>query len=209
MRSKEKPLEGSRLCVIIDRGILTRSRALKTARAAVVAGADIVQLRCKELDTVDAIKTAVAIRRVTLGRAAFIVNDRPEIAVASCADGLHIGNGDVNIKLARRLLGRSKIVGISASGIKEAKAAKKAGASYLGIGPIFKTPIKRGKRLTGAGALADIRKLDIPFFAIGGIDERNIRKLTSKGFKRVAVIRAVSDAKRPYLAVRRLKEALA
>ncbi|MCX5680217.1 MAG: thiamine phosphate synthase [Candidatus Omnitrophica bacterium] len=209
MRSREKPLEGSRLCVIIDRDILTLNRALKTARIAVKAGADIIQLRCKGLNTEEAIKTAVAIRLITRQRATFIVNDKPEITIASEADGLHIGKGDVDIKLARRLLGRKKIIGISASGLKEAIAAKKAGASYLGVGPVFKTPIKCGKRPVGVKPLVDIGKLNIPFFAIGGIDVGNIQKLTSKGFKRVAVIRAVSVASRPFLAVRRLKEALA
>ena len=209
MRSKEKPPAGSRLCVIIDMGILTRSRALETARFAVKAGADIIQLRCKELDTVEALKMAMAIRRITFRRAVFIVNDRPEIAVAAEADGLHVGAGDVDVKLAGRLLGKKKIIGVSVSGTKEAVAAKIAGASYLGVGPVFRTPIKRGKRPVGMKLLADIRKLDIPLFAIGGINEGNIKKLTSKGFNNVAVIRAVSAAVRPFMTVRRLKEALA
>ncbi len=208
MRSKEKFLEGSRLCVIIDRDLLTLSRALKTTRSAVKAQADILQLRCKGIDTVEALKTAAAMRRITLGRAAFIVNDRLEVAAASLADGLHIGKGDVSIKLARRLLGKKKILGVSASGLKDAVAVKRSGASYLGVGPVFKTPVKYGKKPTGVRVLSDIRKLNIPFFAIGGINEGNIKKLTSKGFKRVAVIRAVSDASSPFLAAGRLKEAL-
>ena len=209
MRSKERPLEGSRLCVIIDTGILTRGRALKTARAAVKAGADIIQLRCKGIDNVEALKTAGALRRITLRRAAFIVNDRPEIAAASGADGLHVGRGDPDIKLGRRLLGRRSIIGISASGLKEAKAAKRSGASYIGVGPVFKTPVKYGKRPCGVRSLITIEKLGIPLFVIGGISEGNIQKLTSKGFKRVAVIRAVSASPSPFLAARRLKEALA
>lgn len=208
MRSKEKFLQRSKLCVIIDRDILTREEALNTSRAAVKGGADMIQLRCKGLDTVEAVKTAKAIRRITLRRADFIVNDRLEIAAASGADGLHIGKGDVDIKLARRFLGQKKIVGVSASGFKEALRAKKSSATYLGAGPVFKTPIKQGKRPGGLRLLDDIRKLNIPFFAIGGIDERNIKKLTSRGFKSVAVIRAVSDSSDPFLAVRRLKEAL-
>lgn len=210
MRSKEKSLAGSKLCVIIDMDILTRERALRTARAAVKAGADIIQLRCKRPDTAEALKTAVALRSITLRKAIFIVNDRLELAVASRADGLHIGKGDTDIKLAGRLLGPNKILGVSVSELKEAVAAKKEGASYLGVGPVFKTPIKKGKKPVKVKLLADIRKLNIPFFAIGGIDRDNIKKLTSKGIKRVAVIRAVSGCRsRPSLAVRRLKEALA
>lgn len=209
MRSKEKLLERSRLCVIIDRGVLTRDRAIKTARAAVKAGADMIQLRCKESDTVEAVRTAIAIRRITLRKSVFIVNDRPEVAAASGADGLHIGKGDVDINLARRLLGREKIIGVSASGVKAAGIAKRSGASYLGVGPIFKTPIKRCKRPIGVRRVAGIAKLDIPFFVIGGINEGNIKRLASNGIKRVAVIRAVSSASDPFLATRRLKEALA
>jgi len=175
MRLKEKPLEGSRLCVIIDMGILTRTRALKTARAAVKGGADMIQLRCKGQDIVEALKTAIGIRRITFRRATFIVNDRLEVAAASLADGLHIGTGDVSIKLAKRLLGSNKIVGVSASELKEARTAKRSGASYLGIGPIFRTPIKNGKRPSGIGPLAGIGRLNIPFFAIGGINEGNIK----------------------------------
>jgi thiamine-phosphate pyrophosphorylase len=209
MRSKEVPLKGSRLCVIIDTDALTGKRALDTAKAAVKAGADIIQLRCKKSDTVEAIKTATAIRHIAHGRSTFIVNDRPEIAVASLADGIHVGNGDIGIKLARKIMGPDKIVGVSASGVREALAAKIAGASYLGVGPIFKTPIKHKKKPVGMRALINIKELGIPFFAIGGINEGNIKKLTSKGFNRVAVIRAVADAPRPFLAVVRLKEALA
>lgn len=209
MRSKKRLLEGSRLCVIIDSCILNRNRVLKTARAAVKAGADVIQFRFKGLDTVEAIKTATAIRRITLGRAAFIVNDRPEVALASGADGLHIGKGDVDIKIAGRLLGRKKILGVSASAVKDAVAAKRSGASYIGTGPVFRTPIKFGKAPVGPKTLAEIKKLDIPLFPIGGICEDNIKKLTSLGFRSAAVIRAVSNAPSPFLAVKRLKGALA
>ena len=209
MRSREKLLEGSRLCVIINMDTSTLGRALKTARSVVKAGVDIIQLRCKGQNTLEAIKAAVAIRRMTLGRTIFIVNDRLDVAAASSADGLHIGNGDVSIRLARKLLGKKMIVGISASRLKEAMDAKKRGASYIGVGPVFKTPIKHGKSPVGARLLADIRKLNIPLFAIGGINEGNIKKLTSKGFKCVAVIRAVTEAPSPFLAAIRLKEAIA
>jgi len=208
MRSKEKLLEGSGLCVIIDMDILARDRALYITRAAVKAGADMIQLRSKGLDTVEALKTAKAIRRITLHKAAFIVNDRLEVAVASDSDGIHIGLGDIDIKLAKKLLGQRKIVGVSASGFKKALSAKNEGASYLGVGPVFKTPIKRGKRPCGIGLLENIRKLKLPVFLIGGINERNIQKLTAKGFKRVAVIRAVIAANDPFQAVCRLKKAL-
>jgi len=209
MRSKEKFQQRSKLCVIIDLCFLTPERAIKTARAAVKAGADMIQLRCKGLDTLKALKMAKAIRRITFRRADFIVNDRLEIAIASEADGLHIGNGDTDTGLARRLLGRRSIMGVSASGFKEALRAKKSSASYLGVGPVFKTPIKCGKRPCGVGLLARIRKLNIPILAIGGIDERNLSKLTSRGFKSIAVIRAVSAAHSPFSAVCRLKKALA
>lgn len=207
MTSRKKLPKKSKLCVIIDRSLLTRRQGVRTASESVRAGAEIIQLRCKDLDTPEAVKTAEALRRITLGRAVFIVNDRVDIAVASGADGLHIGRGDVSPFLARKLLGK-KVLGISASSIKEAKLAKKTGASYLGVGPVFQTPIKRGRRPGGVALLEKVKKLKIPFFAIGGIDEKNITGLVSRGFCRVAVIRSVCAAPDPYFAARRLKEAL-
>jgi len=182
---------------------------LKVARKALRGGADVIQIRDKKSPVAEVVKAAKAIKRIAGPRGVpVIVNDRLEAAVAADADGLHTGQGDLDIRLAREILGRDKIIGVSVTSAYEARKAKAAGADYLGAGPIFKTPIKSGKKPKGLGLLEAVKRMDIPFFAIGGIDFKNARKLAKKGFKSIAVIRAVCQARNPAAAVRKLKEIL-
>lgn len=208
MISKRRLLKGSRLCVIIDLGVTGVKRAPGIARRAAVSGADIIQLRCKGADTKTALRSALAIKRAVRGKALFIVNDRVDVALAAGSDGLHIGKGDVNPALASKLLGKRAVIGISVSDAADIAAAKKSGPDYLGIGPVFSTPIKSSKPAVGCGIFAGAKKLGIPLFAIGGINGDNIDMLKSKGIKSAAVIRAVCLSGDPSAATRRLKEAL-
>ncbi|MBI4974950.1 MAG: thiamine phosphate synthase, partial [Candidatus Omnitrophica bacterium] len=121
---------------------------------------------------------------------------------------LHIGRGDIDISLARTLMGRKKLIGVTVENLKSALEAKLKGADYLGVGPIFKTPIKPGIKPKGTRLLNAVKRVNMPFFAIGGIDCANIKKLTERGFKRIAVIRALCKARVPYIAALKLKEAL-
>jgi thiamine-phosphate pyrophosphorylase len=136
----------------------------------------------------------------------FIINDRVELALAVGADGLHIGQGDIDISLAMRLLPKNKIVGVSVGNLKQAKKAVEEGADYLGAGPVFHTPIKKKVRQRGIAILKAVKRLGVSFFAIGGVDPVNIRRLTKIGVKRIAVIRAINEVKDPCVATRRLKE---
>ena len=204
---KRTPLKGSRLCVIVDRDFLKPKEILKVAREAIRGGADVIQIRDKKSPVTEIVKAAKAVKRMAGPRGVpVIVNDRIEAAVAADADGLHIGQGDLDIKLVRKILGRDKIVGASVTNMDEALRAKAAGADYIGAGPIFKTPIKSGKKPKGFKLLEAVKKLDIPFFAIGGIDFENARKLAKRGFKNIAVIRVACRSRNPYAAVKRLKE---
>jgi len=208
MRSKEYLLKGARLYAIVDRG-LAKGAFLEVAKAAASAGADLIQLRDKDKDTSRVIKRAAAVKRIAKKRGIpFIMNDRMDVAAAVDADGLHIGQGDPDIALARKILGKGKIIGVSATRFKEALKAKMAGADYIGAGPVFATPIKNNVRPKGMGLLRRIRKLDIPCFGIGGIERGNVGRLTGEGFDKIAVIRAICAARRPYDAVRRLKGSL-
>ena len=208
MISRRGLIKESRLYVILDRDI-PGANIYAVARQAGKAGADIMQLRGKHSSQTKLFKTALALKKITKrARIPFIINDDPALTVAVGADGLHIGRGDIDIGLARRFLGKDKLIGVSAKSYKQALAAKKAGADYLGIGPVFRTPMKPGIKPKGIGLLEAVRKVDIPSFAIGGIDCTNIKKLTKRGFKRIAVIRALCKAKVPYIAARKLKEAL-
>ena len=209
MRSKRELLNALDLCAILDSGFLNKKKILKTALAVVKAGAGMVQFRDKSSSVKEMIDTAKALRRITKKHgAALIINDRPEVAVASHAEGLHIGQGDIDISLARKITGEKMLIGVSVQNIRQALKAKKLGADYLGVGPVFKTPIKKGRSACGIDLLCKVKAAGIPFFAIGGINSGNICKLAKKGFNKVAVIRDICSAKDPFRNTRRLKEAL-
>ena len=209
MISKKELLKDSLLCVILDRDILEGSRLLRTAKIVLQSGANMIQLRDKRSSTNEVIETGLALRKLTMRyRAALIINDRLDVASAVDSDGVHIGRSDLSIRLARELIGPSKMIGASAASLDDARRAKRDGADYLGVGPVFKTPIKASTKACGIGLLKKIRALKMPIIAIGGIDRGNISVLTRNGFKSVAVIRAVSESKDPLRATRELKEAI-
>ena len=207
---KKKLSKKSGLYAILDREILGKEEILDVAKKVIRGGADIIQLRDKKSPTDEAIETASAIKAIAKKYGVpFVINDRIDVALAVNADGLHIGQGDINIGLAKKIMGKGSILGVSAGNIKQARFAKDAGADYLGAGPIFKTPVKKHKWPRGLKLLEDMRPLDIPVFAIGGINLNNIKRLIKKGFKNVAVIRVICNSENPFLSTKRLKEALA
>lgn len=208
MPSKKGLSKGPHLYAIIDRG-LTGNKILKTAEMALSAGADMLQLRDKSSSQKEIFKTARVIKIIAKRYGVpFIINDRLDVAIAVDADGLHIGQGDIRISLAKKFMKKGKLVGVTVKNIKQAVRAKREGASYIGVGPIFKTPIKSGVKPKGFALLNEVKRLNIPFFAIGGIDCENIYKLAKMGFKNIAAIRAICQARDPYAAVRNLKEAI-
>ena len=181
----------------------------RVARFAVHGGADILQLRAKKLPFKMALRLAKTIQGIARRHnALFIINDRIDIAASIACDGLHIGQGDIDISLARKLLHKETIVGVSVKNISQALLAKGSGADYLGIGPVFKTPIKADTRPRGVGLLKAVKHLGIPSFAIGGINIKNIQQLVRQGVTKVAVIRAVCAAADPYREAKRLKDIL-
>ena len=172
-------------------------------------GADIIQLRDKKSVTNRLVKTARVLKQMAARHnALLIVNDRVDVAAAIGADGVHIGQGDISVRTARSILGSSAIIGASADNVKDALAAKSDGADYIGVGPIFRTPIKINRKAKGIRVLKSLKRVGIPLFAIGGIDLKNVRMLTADGFKRIAVIRAVTGSRDPISAARDLKKAL-
>ncbi|MCX5678222.1 MAG: thiamine phosphate synthase [Candidatus Omnitrophica bacterium] len=209
MLSKKKLLKDSLLCVILDRDILKGKALIAVARKALRAGADMLQLRSKHSSTEEALETASALKALTRCYGVpLIINDRVDIAAAVDSDGVHIGQADLRVGTARKILGSGKLIGVTAAGLAEAKRAKEEGADYIGVGPVFKTPIKASKRAIGVEALKKIRNLRIPIIAIGGIDCKNISGLAQNGFKRVAVIRAVCSSRETLSSTRKLKEAI-
>lgn len=160
------------------------------------SGVDIVQLREKNTTSKRFIYLAQRIRELTSHfSAAFIVNDRVDIAKISNADGVHLGQDDIPVSYAREILGDNAIIGVSTHCPEHAKKAITDGADYIGVGPVFKTPTKPSKDPVGLEYVkwaAD--NVNIPFFAIGSIDTANIKEVVEAGAKRVAVIRAIMYA---------------
>ena len=174
-------------------------------------GADVIQLRHKELDRGRLLTLARRVRDVTLATGLFIVNDHVDIALLSDADGVHLGPDDLSIASARRVAGDRLLIGASASSEQSARAAIAEGADYVGSGPAFATPIKSAKHVIGPEGIASIAAAvgpDVPVFAIGGIDETNLPQVTAAGLRRVCVIRAVSGSPDPEQAARRLRAML-
>lgn len=139
----------------------------------------------------------------------FIVNDRVDIARVSGADGVHLGQDDFPVSIARKLLGKDKIIGISTHSVKEALRAQKQKADYISLGPIFKTPTKPEYRAQGLTLIKKLRpRLRVPFLAIGGINLRNLKQVVDAGAKRVAVVRAICKSKNIAKTIRQFKAGL-
>ncbi|MFN3467718.1 MAG: thiamine phosphate synthase, partial [Candidatus Brocadiales bacterium] len=184
-------LKRARLYVILTSHLCKKS-ILETARLALEGGADILQLREKDMSDGDFLRLALRLKELTakMGRL-FIVNDSPHIALDSGADGVHLGQEDMSIGEARKLLGKDFIIGLSAHSLEQARQAHQEGADYLGIGPIFSTQTKPEGHPIGTEILHGVRDLSIPCFAIGGITLTNLGEIIGAGVGRVAVCSAI------------------
>ncbi|HEX2050464.1 MAG TPA: thiamine phosphate synthase [Actinomycetota bacterium] len=173
------------------------------------AGVDLVQLRePKDAEGGDLVRAADPVAAAC--RAAgvpFVVNDRPDVALAVAA-GVHVGQNDVSPEIARRIVGDA-VVGISTHAPEEVDAALRAPVDYLAVGPVFSTPTKPGRRATGVELLRHAAgRADRPWFAIGGIDAGNVGGVLDAGARRVVVVRAIADAADPVAAAAALRGAL-
>jgi thiamine-phosphate pyrophosphorylase len=179
----------------------------KKAGAALRNGADILQLRSKTLPDREFLETGRRLRRLARRlRKYFIVNDRPHIAKLLGADGLHLGQDDLPIREARRIVGGRMIIGKSTHSMSQALRAEREGADYIGVGPVFSTPTKPDYPAVGLGLLGRVaERVRIPFVAIGGINADNIRSVIRSGARCAAVVRAVTGAKSAGKAARNLK----
>lgn len=195
---------------VITDAVLRPDRGhVEIARAAVAGGSMVVQLRDKDAPDSELIPIAREIRRVTESAGAvFIVNDRIEVALASGADGLHIGQEDMPAAEARRRW-PDGLLGVSVSSPEQAVRAEREGADHLGVGPIYATGTKSDAgSATGPGQIARIREAcGLPIVAIGGIGLSNIADVARGGAESAAVISAVVCAEDMVAATRALVEA--
>ena len=176
-------------------------------REALSGGARLVQFRDKSLPKDEFRNMAFRLRDITSGLAVFIVNDDLETALDCEADGVHLGQDDMPLPMAREIAGDRLIIGISTHSLEEALAAQAGGADYIGFGPIFNTATKDAGEAKGPGAIRHIRdKIKIPIVAIGGIKLENAAEVFDAGADAVAVISAISRAKDAAGAARRFVE---
>jgi thiamine-phosphate pyrophosphorylase len=187
-------LAAARLYVVTDAGHAPQ-RVEEVVRAACAGGADVVQLRRKGDDGLSTLRLAERCRVLTAASGVLlVVNDRLDVAMAVDADGVHLGQDDLPVAVARRLW-PGRIVGRSTHSLAQALAAVGEGADYLGVGPVFATPTKPGRPAVGLSYVGEAAEgLRIPWFAIGGIDASNAAAVLGAGARRIAVVRAVCDA---------------
>ena len=178
--------------LITDRVISGLSH-VQICRLAMKSGIRIIQLREKLMSKKELHREALALRALTRRhRAIFIVNDYIDIALCADADGVHLGQEDMPLEEARKIMGKKKIIGISTHSLKQAFAAEKGGADYIGFGPMFHTSSKDAGSPKGLNALRELRKhIKIPIVAIGGIASQNILSVLDAGADAAAVMSAV------------------
>jgi thiamine-phosphate pyrophosphorylase len=174
-------------------------------------GVDMVQLRDKQADDETILRAAASFRALCDEHGAlFWLNDRPDLARAARADGIHVGQDDMPVDEARERTGGELLVGLSTHSPEQFDAALSSGADQLSVGPVWETPTKQGRPAAGLDYVryAAGRGGDAPWFAIGGIDAGNVGEVTGAGASRIVVVRAIRDAADPEAEAARLKAAL-
>lgn len=194
--------------VLTDTCLQTRFSHLELAELAIAGGADTIQFRQKEGSTREMIRLAEDMQALCKrAGVAFIVNDRVDVAIASRADGVHLGQDDFPIPLARKLLGDEALIGGSAGNLEEARKAFREGADYIGFGPVYPTSSKEDAGpAAGVGLLKQIVEgVSLPVVAIGGIGRDNAPAVLRAGAHGFAVISAVCCQADPVEAARCLR----
>lgn len=205
-----KPFDPT-LYLVTDR-TLARGRPLEfVVEQAVKGGVTMVQLREKECSVREFIMLAIKMKKLLLGyNIPLIINDRPDVAIASDADGLHIGQNDIPYNIARKLLGKDKIIGLSVENTRQAAEANSLDVDYIGLSPVFVTPTKTDTApplgLEGVRKIAALSKHKM--VGIGGINSLNAADVIKAGVHGVAVVSAIMAADDPFLAAQEILHAI-
>ena len=196
------------LYLVTDRGLSLGRSTVDIVRAAVAGGVTCVQLREKECSTRQFVAEARAVRELLNGtNVPLIINDRIDVALAVGASGVHLGQTDMHIADARRVVGSSMLIGISAECVEDAVRAQAEGADYIGISPVFSTPTKTDTApALGLHGIALIRAaVSLPLVGIGGVKPGNAADVLRAGCDGVAVVSAIVSAPDPQQAAAELK----
>ena len=205
-----KSLEDVRLYGFSPGDFLMGRDPIEMVAAQIKGGADVIQLREKNMPKREKLKLGLAIKNLTTQEGIlYIVNDDIDLALILEADGVHLGQDDIPIKYARPLM-KDKIIGISTHSPDQAREAVDSGADYIGIGPAFKTETKiKADPVVGIDLILRVKESSpVPVIAIGGIGEKNVDLLVNKGIKRVAIISDILSSKDIEAKTRTLKEKL-
>ena len=184
--------------------------AVGAVPAALRGGVDLVQLRDKRASDDEIVRAGRELRALCAEHGAlFLVNDRPDLALACDADGVHVGQDDMPVDEARAIVGPERVVGTSTHSTEQVDAADGSAADYYAVGPVFETPTKQGRPATGWDLIAYAAgRATKPWFAIGGMDGSTARAAAVAGAERVVVVRAIRDAVDPEAAAREIRAAL-
>ena len=205
---KLKPDYSLYLCT--DSTLMSCKTVEESVEKAIIGGCTVVQLREKNCSSREFYELALRVKKITDSyKIPLIINDRIDICLAVDADGVHLGQQDLPCAEARKILGKDKIIGVSAALPEEAAAAEAAGADYLGVGAVFPTSTKTNTRPVTADTIRAIRAaVSIPFVVIGGVNQSNISSLYGLGINGAAVISAVISQPDITEAARRMKAAV-
>jgi thiamine-phosphate pyrophosphorylase len=200
-----------RLHVLTDTVLQSRFSHLELARMAIKGGADTIQFRQKVGATREMIEIVRQLKQLCVDSGVtLVVNDRLDVAIASEADGIHLGQDDFPIPLARKLLGENSIIGGSAANLEEAQKCLAEGADYIGFGPVYPTTSKEdADPVTGIKLLKRaVEAIPLPIIAVGGISVENAPEVMRVGAQGIAVISAVCCQEDPERATRALHQVL-
>ncbi len=203
-------LEQVHLYVLISEDHCCSRPWLEVARQAIAGGADCLQLREKSLEGGELLRRARQFVELCRENGVIsIINDRVDIAIAADADGVHLGQGDIPAREARKMLGKNKIIGVSTHQIEQARQAILDGADYIGVGPVFRSSTKTRDFVAGLDYVRQVvQEVTIPAVAIAGITQENVDQVIAAGLRRVAVTAAVTEQADVAVAARALKAKL-
>ena len=204
-------LKDCRLYGIVDLSYVSAVDAPRITRAMIAGGVDLIQLRGKGCSVEELTALAVELHAITLQHATpLIINDHAEIARMVEVEGVHVGQDDLSVAEARRIAGRSLLIGKSTHTLAQAKAAEAEGADYIGFGPLFATPTKPDYAPIGLAEIGEVhREVNLPIFCIGGIKLSNLPEVIAAGARKVVIVSGLLQSKDLAATARAAKQLLA
>lgn len=202
-----KPVDLPTLCLVIDSTVNMHAPLEEVVAEAVSGGVGMVQVREKAMPSGELYRLAEKLRRVTRDKALLIINDRVDIALAVEAEGVHLPSHSMPVCVARRLGGQHLLVGRSVHSVEEAVTAEQEDADYLILGTIYGTASHPGREGSGPGLIESVKaRVQIPVYAIGGINASNAGEVMRAGADGIAVIRSILAAEDPSASARELSQ---